>query len=72
MKHLTKRFGCVVAVSDVSLDVRTGEIFSVVGTDGAGKSTVLHILLGLITPDSGTIRIFGRSLSTTGKRSCPV
>jgi ABC-2 type transport system ATP-binding protein len=62
MKHLTKRFGRVVAVSDVSLDVRTGEILGVVGPNGAGKSTVLHMLLGLITPDCGTIRIFGRSL----------
>jgi ABC-2 type transport system ATP-binding protein len=57
--RLTKRFGPVVAVDDVSLDVPRGEVFGFLGPNGAGKSTTIRVLLGLIRPTAGTATIFG-------------
>ena len=57
--HLTRRFGAVAAVSDVSFDVRRGEMFGLIGPDGAGKTTTLRMVLGLLKPDSGQVRTCG-------------
>ncbi|WP_250904954.1 phosphotransferase [Nonomuraea sp. NEAU-A123] len=61
--HLVKRFGPVTAVRDLSLTVGEGEVTGLLGLNGAGKSTTLHMLLGLITPDSGSVRLFGQDLA---------
>ena len=53
-KNLTRRFGDFVAVNDVSFDVRAGEIFGFLGSNGAGKSTTIRMLCGLLQPTSGT------------------
>lgn len=55
--HLMKRFGPVTAVNDVSLAVSEGEIFGFLGPNGAGKTTTMRLLTGVLTPDSGTVRI---------------
>jgi ABC-2 type transport system ATP-binding protein len=52
-RALTRRFGSVRAASEVSFEVRRGEMFGLIGPDGAGKTTTLRMLLGLLTPDSG-------------------
>jgi ABC-2 type transport system ATP-binding protein len=52
-RGLTRRFGAVRAVSDVSFEVRRGEMFGLIGPDGAGKTTPLRMLLGLLPPDAG-------------------
>jgi len=57
--HLIKRFGFVTAVNDVSLSVREGEIFGFLGPNGAGKTTTMRLLTGVLTPDSGAVRING-------------
>ncbi len=57
--HLTKRFGNIVAVDDLSLDVEPGEVFGFLGPNGAGKSTTIRLLLGLIRPTAGSAHIFG-------------
>jgi ABC-2 type transport system ATP-binding protein len=57
--HLIKRFGPVTAVNDVSLAVREGEIFGFLGPNGAGKTTTMRLLTGVLTPDSGSVRING-------------
>jgi len=57
--HLTRRFGAVAAVSDVSFSVRRGEMFGLIGPDGAGKTTTLRMVLGLLRPDSGQVRTCG-------------
>src|SRR5438094_8876875 len=59
VRKLTKRFGDFTAVDGVSFDIRQGEILGLLGPNGAGKTTSIQMLLGLITPTAGEIRIFG-------------
>ena len=56
-RAVSKRFGEVVALDAVSLDIRDGEFFTIVGPSGSGKSTFLRILAGLETPDSGRVHL---------------
>ncbi len=56
---LTKRFGRVTAVGDLSMSVAPGEVFGFLGPNGAGKSTTIRLLLGLIRPTAGSAQIFG-------------
>jgi len=59
---VSKRFGSVVALDDVSFSVEAGEMFFLLGPSGCGKTTLLRILAGLETPDSGTIRFSGKDV----------
>jgi ABC-2 type transport system ATP-binding protein len=59
VQHLTRRFGDFVAVNDVSFEVRAGEIFGFLGSNGAGKSTTIRMLCGLLQPTSGTAKVGG-------------
>jgi ABC-2 type transport system ATP-binding protein len=63
-EHLTKRFGKLIAVNDLSLEIRKGDIFGFLGPNGAGKSTTVGMMLGLITPTSGKVEIFGQNTKT--------
>jgi ABC-2 type transport system ATP-binding protein len=56
---LTKRFGDIVALDDLTLTVAPGEVFGFLGPNGAGKSTTVRVLLGLLRPSSGSVEIFG-------------
>jgi ABC-2 type transport system ATP-binding protein len=56
---MTRRYGEVVAASEVTFDVRPGEMFGLIGPDGAGKTTTLRVILGLLRPDQGTVRTCG-------------
>jgi ABC-2 type transport system ATP-binding protein len=58
-RHLTRRFGDFVAVNDVSFEVRAGEVFGFLGSNGAGKSTTIRMLCGLLRPTSGTALVGG-------------
>ena len=60
---VSKSFGGVMAVDDISLSVRQGEFFSLLGPSGCGKTTLLRILGGLETPGSGTVRIDGQDIT---------
>jgi general nucleoside transport system ATP-binding protein len=62
LRHVTRRFGPVVANDDVSFDLAPGEIHGLVGENGAGKSTLMRILYGLLQPDSGAIEVGGRAV----------
>jgi ABC-2 type transport system ATP-binding protein len=53
VEHLVKRFGPFVAVDDLSFAVEAGEVFGLLGSNGAGKSTAIRMLTGLLTPTSG-------------------
>jgi len=58
--HLTRRYGDLLAVRDLSLQVQEGEIFGFLGPNGAGKTTSIHMMCGLLRPDEGEVRIAGR------------
>lgn len=62
-KNLTKKYGSLVAVNNLELKAYRGEVIGFLGPNGAGKSTTIRMLLGLIKPTSGSIEIFGKSLS---------
>ncbi len=62
-EHLTKRFGDVLAVSDLSLQVRSGEVLGVLGPNGAGKTTTLRMLAGILTPTRGSVSVAGMDLT---------
>ncbi|MFI6454576.1 ATP-binding cassette domain-containing protein [Streptosporangium amethystogenes] len=59
LKNVTKRFGAVRAVDDLSLDIPAGQTVALLGPNGAGKSTSIGLLLGLLAADSGTVGVFG-------------
>src|SRR5437899_8393878 len=59
VRGLSKAFGAVQALRDVSVDCRTGEIHALVGENGSGKSTLLGIASGFLAPDAGTVEIGG-------------
>ncbi len=59
VEHLTKRYGGVTAVEDVSFEIASGEIVGFLGPNGAGKSTVMRILAAFMPPSAGTVRVAG-------------
>jgi len=59
LDRMTRRYGAVVAASEVTFSVRPGEMFGLIGPDGAGKTTTLRVILGLLRPDEGTVRTCG-------------
>ena len=63
VSNLTKNFGKIKAVTELSFNVRQGQVYGFLGQNGAGKSTTMRMLLTLIRPDSGDIEIFGQNLN---------
>lgn len=70
--RLVKRYGPVLAVDDVSFQVRPGEFFSLLGPSGSGKTSILRMLAGFETPDSGALWIEGRSMAGVPAHRRPV
>ena len=69
VESISKKFGDAVALDDVSLEVPTGSLTALLGPSGGGKSTLLRIIAGLDTPDTGIVRIEGEDLTMTPARS---
>jgi energy-coupling factor transporter ATP-binding protein EcfA2 len=66
IRHLCKRYGSRRGIEDVSLQVEAGEIFGFLGPNGAGKTTTIRVLLGLLRPSGGTVRVFGLDVCRHG------
>src|SRR5882672_5063773 len=62
--HLVKKFGDLVAVNDLTLTIRRGEFFAVLGPNAAGKTTTIKVLAGLMKPTSGHARVAGFDVQT--------
>ncbi len=63
VRELTKRFEEFTAVDGLSFSIARGEIFGLLGVNGAGKTTAINMILGLLTPTSGSVEVFGESLA---------
>jgi ABC-2 type transport system ATP-binding protein len=72
LKGLKKSYGDLVAVNDLSLDVRRGEILGLLGPNGAGKTTTIHMVCGLLRSDAGEVLIDGHSLETEYRECKPL
>jgi ABC-2 type transport system ATP-binding protein len=59
LDHVVKRYGATVGVADLSLSIRRGEMFGLIGPDGAGKTTTIRLICGLLQADEGRIRVIG-------------
>jgi ABC-2 type transport system ATP-binding protein len=62
VEDLAKSFGGVPALTGVTLRVRAGEVYGLLGPNGSGKTTLIRSLLGMVKPDAGTVRVLGRSM----------
>jgi ABC-2 type transport system ATP-binding protein len=60
LKHVVKRYGATEALAGLSLDVERGEMFGLIGADGAGKTTAIRVMCGLLHTDAGDVRVLGR------------
>jgi branched-chain amino acid transport system ATP-binding protein len=65
VRNVTRRFGGIVAIDDVSLDVEAGRIVGLIGPNGAGKTTLFNVVTRLYKPDSGELELDGKSLLRT-------
>ena len=63
VENVSKAFGGVHAIEDLSFDIQPGAVHSIIGPNGAGKTTLLNMMTGIYLPDSGSIRLAGRELS---------
>jgi ABC-2 type transport system ATP-binding protein len=68
LDRLSKRYGDVVALDELGFDVRAGEMFGFVGSNGAGKTTAMRIVLGVLAPDSGQVRWAGGPVTLQTRR----
>lgn len=62
IENLVKRYGSLVALDHLNLDIREGEIFGLLGPNGSGKTTAINCMLALLKYDKGSIRIFGKEM----------
>jgi len=70
-KNLTKQYGAQKSVDNLNIHVRKGRIYGLLGRNGAGKTTTMKMLLGLVKPTSGEVRIFGKPLRGNRKKILP-
>src|SRR5688572_29571787 len=64
--NLTKRYGALTALDNLTLELEPGDVFGFIGPNGAGKSTTMKILAGLLEPTGGEVRVLGKKVSGNG------
>src|SRR5687767_11254997 len=69
LDHVCKEYGTKTAVRDLTLDVPAGELFAFLGPNGAGKTTTIKMMVGLLFPTSGEVRIGGYDLAREGEKA---
>ena len=67
VEHLVKQYGELTAVDDVSFEAQAGKVFGLLGPHGAGKSTTINCISGLLTPTTGHIAVSGHDIARDGK-----
>lgn len=72
LEHVHKRYGTKLAVEDLNLEVRAGELFAFLGPNGAGKTTTIKLLCGLLFPTAGRVLIGGHDMQTQGDLARPL
>ncbi|HZJ64650.1 MAG TPA: ATP-binding cassette domain-containing protein [Kofleriaceae bacterium] len=65
LRQVTKRYAGVTALSDVSIEIRAGEVHAILGENGAGKSTLMNVASGTVQPDGGAIVFEGQTVALT-------
>ena len=65
--HVTKRFGSFTAVKDLTLQIRPGTVYGLLGPNGAGKTTTIRMIMNIMIPDEGRIRVLGRTMDEAMK-----
>ena len=60
LDKVTRKYGKVVALRELSMSIEAGEMFGLIGPDGAGKTTAIRLMCGLLKPDVGSVRVLGR------------
>ncbi|HZX09480.1 MAG TPA: ATP-binding cassette domain-containing protein, partial [Acidobacteriota bacterium] len=68
VKNITKQYGDFFAVKDLSFDVPSGSVYGLLGPNGAGKTTTIRMIMNVIIPDKGSIRVLGEKMSEKMKR----
>src|SRR5690554_6686478 len=68
IKDVTKTYGDVVAVNNVSLNIEKGKIIGLLGPNGSGKSTLIKMINGLLTPTSGDVLVYGNTVGVESKK----
>lgn len=69
LRHLTKRYGPILAVDDLSFTVAAGQVTGFLGPNGSGKSTTMRMIVGLDAPTAGQVTVAGRATVSSGSRS---
>jgi len=64
VQNLTKSFGALKAVNDLTLSIKKNEVFTLLGHNGAGKTTAIQMMTGILRPTSGEVLIYGNPVST--------
>src|SRR5215210_5519462 len=67
VEHISKSYGSFRAVDDLTFEIYAGEIFALLGPNGSGKTTTIRMILDILKPDSGTIRVLGAPFSEATK-----
>ena len=71
-EHVTRRYGTKVAVNDLTLEIPTGQLFAFLGPNGAGKTTTIKMMVGLLRPSSGTVRLCAHDIGQEPQRRQPL